>query len=1076
MEAVSLGPQDLEAVFNVLKSSLSQDSTTRNQGETTLRSLELSPGFSSCLTEIIDRQEADHSVRWLAAVHLKNSINKYWRSRSTPGSLSEDEKSHLRDRILRLMEEEDSQIAIQLAVVVSKMARFDYPKSWPQLFTELVSRLPPPTSAESIQSNTVVATPRRTALVLHHVLKELSSKRLASDQKCFEQLTTQIIQHIWTMWLADTTAITAILPSSSSSLSTNMQPSVLLVLERWLLELKVLSRLFLFGYSSDSKTLQPVAVVAQAVNPFLQALAAMSQCLAAQQQQRATNDNRMQFRIMAERGIIKLLKILRKLVDIHPWSVFQSGALIPALEFCCSELLQLDTSNNNNDTGSTTGKTSSLISEDHTKEALMFIITTLNSKAYKGSSVALALGAAARTQLDTLKLAASQVKPLLEQFWSANNNRERLCYTLIMQYLPLKRSELEDWEDSPESFYHEKDYHSTTWEDSVRGCAEHTYLALFESSSDAVAPVIIELIKQAEAACPVGSSISSTHHHHHYIEVESMRNIPIEAIQKAAVYHAAAVGAYELHDHIDFSPWLHSSLLPEISSNNNNKACKPIKQAALRVVSYWVSKLTASDRSTVYAAVLYAMQDPDPVISLSAVSTLHALVEDWEFTEEGFAPYISPVFSALASMLSTLTELDSQSQVFAVLNALMSRLNDSVKPHAPGLLALLPGVWKAAEGQSLLRIQVLVALQRLVVLLGPESTMTHSLVVPLLRQYLSSSNNNSNNYRSSTDATDDEALNLREDVLHLWLMALRCAAYPVPGLLAEPFPYLVNMLQSSTEYVSFGMRITFSAILLGNGPFLETCGQGLVQMLTTLITTVNERGVATILPVVDVVLQSFPDQGPHLLAPVLVSLLKDISKYNNSAVAGHIFGIYSRVLLQNTGAFLSIFSLVAADQQQQQLSSSEELLLLQYIDHWIDKIDCISQAAGRKLSALALCVLITLPIGPGLLHRLGAILGVISGIWFELESEGVDELTMDFYNIAPRDHELAALVESEDAEMEGKRRKALGRVDPVRHVGVGVFVREQFNKARGVHGEGFDVILNGMDSALSGQIRTMLGM
>jgi len=1076
MEAVSLGPQDLEAVFNVLKSSLSQDSTTRNQGEATLRSLELSPGFSSCLTEIINRQEADHSVRWLAAVHLKNSINKYWRFRSTPGSLSEDEKSHLRDRILKLMEEEDSQIAIQLAVVISKMARFDYPKSWPQLFTELVSRLPPPTSAENIQSNTVVAIPRRTILVLHHVLKELSSKRLASDQKCFEQLTSQIIQHIWSMWLADTTAITAILPSSS--LSTNMQPSILLVLERWLLELKVLSRLLLFGYSSDSKTLEPVAVVTQAVNPLLQALAAMSRCLAAQQQQRAINHSRMQFRIMAERGIVKLLKILRKLVDTHPWSVFQSGALIPALEFCCSEILQQD--NNNNGTGSSAGKTSSsLISEDHTKEALMFIITTLNSKSYKGSSVTLALGSAARTQLDTLKSAASQVKPLLEQFLSANNNRERLCYTLVMHYLPLKKSELEDWEDSPESFYHEKDYHSTTWEDSVRGCAEHTYLALFESSSEAVGPVIIELIKQVEVAYPVGSSSSSssTHHHDHYLEVESMRNIPIEAIQKAAVYHAAAVGAYELHDHIDFSPWLHSSLLPEITSNNNKKICKPIKQAALRVVSYWVSRLTASDRSTVYAAVLHAMQDPDPVISLSAVSTLHALVEDWEFNEEGFAPYISPVFSALASMLSTLTELDSQSQVFAVLNALMSRLNDSVKPHAPGLLALLPAVWKAAEGQSLLRIQVLVALQRLVVLLGPESTMTHNLVVPLLQQYLSSNNNKNSSSSSSTD--DDEAMNLREDVLHLWLIALRCAADPVPGLLAEPFPYLVNMLQSSTEYVSFGMRITFSAVLLGNGPFLDTCGQGLVQMLTTLITTVNERGVATILPVVDVVLQSFPDQGPHLLGPVLVCLLKDIKKYNNSAIAGHIIGIYSRVLLQNTGAFLSIFSLLAADQQQQQqqqVSSSEELLLLQYIDQWLDKIDSIPQASGRKLSALALCVLITLPIGPGLLHRLGAILGVISGIWFELESEGVDELMMEFYNIAPRDHELAALVESEDAEMEGKRRKALGRVDPVRQVGLGVFVREQFNKARGVHGEGFDVVLNGMDSALSGQIRTMLGM
>lgn len=31
--------------------------------------------------EILASKDADHSARWLAAVHLKNSCNKYWRSR-----------------------------------------------------------------------------------------------------------------------------------------------------------------------------------------------------------------------------------------------------------------------------------------------------------------------------------------------------------------------------------------------------------------------------------------------------------------------------------------------------------------------------------------------------------------------------------------------------------------------------------------------------------------------------------------------------------------------------------------------------------------------------------------------------------------------------------------------------------------------------------------------------------------------------------------------------------------------------------------------------------------------------------
>jgi hypothetical protein len=31
--------------------------------------------------EVVSSREAEHSARWLAVVHLKNSVTKYWRSR-----------------------------------------------------------------------------------------------------------------------------------------------------------------------------------------------------------------------------------------------------------------------------------------------------------------------------------------------------------------------------------------------------------------------------------------------------------------------------------------------------------------------------------------------------------------------------------------------------------------------------------------------------------------------------------------------------------------------------------------------------------------------------------------------------------------------------------------------------------------------------------------------------------------------------------------------------------------------------------------------------------------------------------
>ena len=50
--------------------------------------------------------------------------------------------------------------------------------------------------------------------------------------------------------------------------------------------------------------------------------------------------------------------------------------------------------------------------------------------------------------------------------------------------------------------------------------------------------------------------------------------------------------------------------------------------------------------------------------------------------------------------------LPSPPQVFSLLNLIVERLGPDVKPFCPVILQLMPRVWEAAEGQSLLRIQV----------------------------------------------------------------------------------------------------------------------------------------------------------------------------------------------------------------------------------------------------------------------------------------------------------------------------------------------------------------------------------
>lgn len=81
----------------------------------------------------------------------------------------EDEKNNIRQGLLCNFTEPVSQIAVQRAVIISKIARMDCPKEWPELL---------PTLLQAVESPNVLIQ-HRSLLTLYHVIKAISSKRLA---------------------------------------------------------------------------------------------------------------------------------------------------------------------------------------------------------------------------------------------------------------------------------------------------------------------------------------------------------------------------------------------------------------------------------------------------------------------------------------------------------------------------------------------------------------------------------------------------------------------------------------------------------------------------------------------------------------------------------------------------------------------------------------------------------------------------------------------------------------------------------------------------------------------------------
>ncbi len=69
-------------------------------------------------------------VRYQAIIQFKNGIDKYWR-KSSPNAVTKNEKAQIRTVcIANGLNEPDQRLALQNALSIGKIFRFDYPHDW----------------------------------------------------------------------------------------------------------------------------------------------------------------------------------------------------------------------------------------------------------------------------------------------------------------------------------------------------------------------------------------------------------------------------------------------------------------------------------------------------------------------------------------------------------------------------------------------------------------------------------------------------------------------------------------------------------------------------------------------------------------------------------------------------------------------------------------------------------------------------------------------------------------------------------------------------------------------------------
>ncbi|KAL4189780.1 hypothetical protein AMTRI_Chr08g167070 [Amborella trichopoda] len=1014
---MALSASDLSTLYTLLTNALSADQNIRMPAEVALSQCEGKPGFCSCLLEIIGSKDlaSQTYTRLLATVYFKNSINRYWRHRRDSSGISNDEKVYLRRKLLEHLREENYQIAVQIAVHISKIARIDYPKEWPDLFSLLAQQLP---SADTLTSH-------RVYMVLFRTLKELSTKRLGVDQRNFAEISSHFFGYTWNLWQGDIHTIlqqfSLLIQYPVGDKSAELQDGLHLICERWLLCLKIISHMVVSGFPRDSKSMQEVQPVKEVCPALLKAIQSFLPYFSSFQ------ESSQEFFDFTKRACSKLIKVLVSIQGTHPYSFGDRSVLAPVLDFCLNKITN---------------------PEPHILSFTVFLIqcmvlvkSILECKDYRQKLV----GHVINENVITLEHARKSIVKAVEEVISSVMPAERiilLCNILIRRYFVFTASDLDEWYREPEEFHHEQDM--VTWTEKLRPCAEALYITLFENYKHLLCPVVLSILQEAMNSCPaVETQITSA------------------MLLKEAAYNSVGYVHYDLSGHLSFKDWFDGALSLELSNDHPNR--RIIHRRVALILGQWVSEIKGDIRRSVYGAVVRLLQDSDLAVRLSAARSLFYLIEDANFSEQDFADFLPTCLELCFKLIEEVQEFDSKVQVLNLISIMIERLGGQIIQFANKLVGFFERVWEESSGESLLQIQVLLALRNFVVALGPQSPMCYSILFPILQRGI--------------DINNPDELNLLEDSIVLWEATLSHAPSMVPELL-KFFPHLFSIMERNFDHLQVGLNIIECYIILGGSDFLNQHASILAKLLDGIVGNVNDKGLLSTLPIIELLVQCFPRDASPLIDRVLQKLVviclsggedQDPSK---TAIRAHSGAILARLVVLNTSYFAHLISEASLLVMLQQGGVKvERSILLYLVDVWLDKVDNVA-ILQKKTYALALSILLTLR-EPQLLDKVDLILSLCASVIAGgTEENGKDDSSSDETNSSGFHMEGNSFMGATTKEL---RRRQIKCSDPIKQLSLENILRENLQACAALHGDAsFNEAVGRLHPTVLAQLRQAL--
>lgn len=899
-----------------LTSAASSDPNQIQTGTKQLQQWEKSAGYYKHLQSAYLDRRLPVEIRYLAIIQLKNGIDKYWRKTAT-NAVPKDDKDVIRSRLIEsALHEQDNRLAVQNALVIAKIARFEYPNDWPDALSSLTnilrSQIPPLQLARAL-------------LVLLHIVKELSTGRLQRTRQNLQAATPEVVHVLGTLYA-----------STVDTWRSTQSEDPEFLMQQSLLAMKVLRRLLIAGYdhgNRDSEVPSLWQLTQQHLASFIQMQQAGNPHLA-----------------LIEKHMVQLAKLHHEMARDHP----AAFALLPNSIDLVHAYWELVKS-----FGETFGSKEAVI----TAVASARIGTDGDADDNKPSTENLALKGLLiiracvkmvhnpaqsfkyRTPED--KEEKAQASEIIQQGLLSNEFVQEVMEALVTRFFVFRASDLREWEEEPEEWEKHEEGDGEDWEFSVRSCSEKLFLDLAINYKDILVQPLLRVFYSV--ATPENENI----------------------LFKDSVYTAIGLAAPVVHEQLDFDAFIRQVLVAEVQKQTQGYSI--IRRRAAVLLGQWISvKVSDDSRPAVYEIFQHLLNKDDAlndqVVRVTAGRLFKNICDDWEFKVEQFIPYAETTLTRLMQLIEEVELTETKMALLDTISNAVVRLDYQIAPFAERIVNMLPPLWAASGDEHLMKQAILTILTRLVNALKADGLPLHSLAYPIIRGAVEPG--------SETQVyLLDDAMDLWADILvqtpepaSAELLDLVPYLYPIYELGSENLRKALEITESyvllaPSHMLSDGVRMPlFTALwrLLGT---LRPDANGLVcNLLEIIIRAADQFGgesavAKTAADLTDVGLvgklfdglegswMAHCTTGPRKREPPVDGILET-----------DYFSILARLILSSTNGFLRAcqYAGPAVVHNDESLEWNIKSLL----EEWFSHFENIGDPSRRKLMCLALTKLL----------------------------------------------------------------------------------------------------------------------